>query len=140
MLGKQLKIQTDRLQETEHQRGIDRRIEHFMVCGQSYIAVDMLLQLRRGEGWSSRFDIHSSEYLPLLKNLLEQENPDMLRKLEACGLERKKLTMCCLMALGLDDVEVMARAACLAPNSVRAYCKECREVIKGEGSFFNGER
>ena len=55
----------------------------------------------------------------------------MAEKLEKCELERKKLTMCYLMALGLDDVEMMARAACLAPNSVKAYRKECRELVQG---------
>ncbi len=134
MLGKQLKIQTDKLQEAEHQRGIDQRIEYFMLCGQSSIAVDLLLQLRRGESGVSRFDIKPSEYLPLLMELLEQENPALHERLANSGLERKKLTMCYLMALGLDDVEMMSRAACLAPNSVKAYRKECREAL----CAFNG--
>ncbi len=39
---------------------------------------------------------------------------------------------CYLIALGLDDVEMMARAACLAPNSVKAYRKECLQVVGDE--------
>ncbi|MBP3553991.1 MAG: hypothetical protein J6K05_12640, partial [Bacteroidaceae bacterium] len=129
-LGKQLKVQTDKLQHVEYQREIDQRIEHFMLCGRDAVAVDLLLQLRQPNERTSRFDIKPSSYLPLLKVLLGQENPVLHRKLDDCGLEWKKLTMCYLMALGLDDVEMMSRAACLAVNSVKAYRKECREVVE----------
>ena len=132
----QLKIQNDRLVEAEHLHGIDLRIEHFMLQGYAPIAVDMLLQLRQSGEETSRYDIRPSEYLPLLEVLLKQENPALHERLANSGLERKKLTMCYLMALGLDDVEMMSRAACLAPNSVKAYRKECREAL----CAFNGER
>lgn len=129
-LGKQLKVQTDKLRHVEHQREIDQRIEHFMLCGRDAVAVDLLLQLRQPNERTSRFDIKPSSYLPLLKVLLEQENPALHRKLDDCGVERKKLTMCYLIALGLDDVDMMACAACLVPNSVKAYRKECRELVE----------
>ena len=125
-----LKKQTDRLQLAEDQRMLDRRIEHFMLCGRDAVAVDMLLQLRQTEETVSRFDIKPSEYLSLLKTLLEQENPALHERLENCGLEWKKLTMCYLMALGLDDVEMMARASCLSPNSVKAYRAQVRAALK----------
>ena len=130
MLKKQLKEKTDKLVLIEHQREIDLRIDHFVMHGRDAIAVDMLLQFRYGEEVQARYDIRSDEYIPMLRNLLEQENPALAEKLEKCELERKKLTMCYLMALGLDDVEMMARAACLAPNSVKAYRKECRELVQ----------
>lgn len=100
-----------------------------MMHGRNAVAVDLLLQLRQNREKCSRFDIKSSEYLPLLKVLLEQENPALHNQLDNCGLEWKKLTMCYLMALGLDDVDMMSRAACLAPNSVKTYRKECRELL-----------
>ena len=121
---------TARLAEAEHQRAIDQRIEHFMMTGSDAVAVDLLLQLRQEKERMSRFDIKPSEYLPLLKVLLEQESPTLHERLENSGLEWKKLTMCYLMALGLDDIDMMARAACLAVNSVKAYRKECREVVE----------
>jgi len=62
--------------------------------------------------------------------LLEQESPALHERLENSGLEWKKLTMCYLMALGLDDVEMMSNAACLAVSSVKRYRKECREVVE----------
>jgi tetratricopeptide (TPR) repeat protein len=130
MLKKQLKEKTDKLVLIEHQREIDLRIGHFVMHGRDAIAVDMLLQFRYGEEVQARYDIRSDEYIPMLRELLEQENPSLAEKLEKCELERKKLTMCYLMALGLDDVEMMARAACLAPNSVKAYRKECRELVQ----------
>ena len=130
MLKKQLKEKTDKLVLIEHQREIDLRIGHFVMHGRDAIAVDMLLQFRYGEEVQARYDIRSDEYIPMLRNLLEQENPALAEQLEKCELERKKLTMCYLMALGLDDVEMMARAACLAPNSVKAYRKECRELVQ----------
>ena len=117
------------LETAEYQRKIDQRIEYYMMRGRDAAAVDLLLQLRHNSETCSRFDIKPSEYLPLLKTLLEQENPALHSQLENCGLPNNKLTMCYLMALGLDDIDMMSRAACLAPNSVKAYRKECREVV-----------
>ena len=118
------------LTEAEHQRAIDQRIEYFLSSGYDSIAVDLLLQLRLDKRGTFRYDIKPSEYLPLLKVLLEQESPSLHERLENSGLEWKKLTMCYLMALGLDDVEMMSNAACLAVSSVKRYRKECREVVE----------
>lgn len=49
--------------------------------------------------------------------------------LDGNGLERNKPTMCYLIVLGLENIDMMARAVCLAPNSVKVYRKECREVV-----------
>ena len=119
-----------KLTEAEHQRAIDQRIEYFLSSGYDSIAVDLLLQLRLDKRGTFRYDIKPSEYLPLLKVLLEQESPALHERLENSGLEWKKLTMCYLMALGLDDVEMMSNAACLAVSSVKKYRKECREVVE----------
>ena len=118
-----------KLTEAEHQRAIDQRIEYFLSSGNDSIAVDLLLQLRLDKRGTFRYDIKPSEYLPLLKVLLEQESPSLHERLENSGLEWKKLTMCYLIALGLDDIDMMARAACLAVSSVKRYRKECREVV-----------
>ena len=136
--GKQLKEQAAKLECMEHQRETDLRIDHFVMHGRDAIAVDMLLQLRYDEEVQARYDIRPSEYLPMLKELLEQENPSLAERLDRCGLERKKLTMCYLMALGLDDVEMMSRAACLSVNSVKAYHRECREVIEASSNSPKG--
>ena len=128
-LEKQLKQKTESLDYTEEQRKIDLRIDYFVMHGRDSIAVDMLLQLRYGEEIQAKYDIRASEYLPILRGLLEVENPALHHKLEDCVLPKNKLTMCYLIALGLDDVDMMSRAACLAPNSVKAYRKECREVV-----------
>jgi hypothetical protein len=128
-LEKQLKRKTDILKQTEEQRKIDLRIDYFVMHGHDSVAVDMLLQLRYGDKVQAKYDIRPSEYLPMLQGLLEAENPFLHHQLEGCGLNRNKLTMCYLIALGLDDIDMMARAACLAPNSVKAYRKECREVV-----------
>ncbi|MBR5803847.1 MAG: hypothetical protein IKY31_05875 [Bacteroidaceae bacterium] len=128
-LQKELKEKSDRLAAMEHQRQIDQLIEHFVMNGQDAVAIDLLQQLKFGEKYQSRYDIRSSEYIPLLRVLLESESPGMSAILDGSGLERNKLTMCYLIALGLDDIDMMSRAACLAPNSVKAYRKECREVV-----------
>ena len=137
-LGAQLREQTIKLQHAEHQREIDQRIDYFVMHGRESVAVDMLLQLRYGEEVQARYDIRPSEYLPMLKDLLLQENPALAERLDRCGLERKKLTMCYLMALGLDDVEMMSRAACLSVNSVKTYRRECREVVEAPSSSPKG--
>lgn len=132
-LEKQLKIKTEILTLAEREREINQRIKHFMENSKHSVAVDLLLQLKQEKkGWS-RYDIKVSEYLPLLKTLLESESPELHARLEQSGLEWKKLTMCYLMALGLDDVGMMSQAACLAPNSVKAYRKECRQVLEAIG-------
>lgn len=128
-LRRTLRSQTDRLAVVEHQWEIDQRLNHFVMTGQDAVAIDLLLQLRYGEE-RAKYDIRTSEYLPLLKTLLAHEAPQKHALLDGCGLEWKKLTICYLIALGLDDVEMMARAACLAPNSVKAYRKECLQVME----------
>ena len=130
MLGKQLKAHADKLQHVEHQREIDRRIEYFMASGMDAVAVELLLQLRLNKIGAFRYDIRATEHLPLLKVLLEQENPALHQKLDDSGLDSKKLIMCYLMALGFDDVEMMARAACVSINSVKAYRKECQAILE----------
>lgn len=133
-LEKQLKAQTKQLQQVEHQRKIDQRIEHFMASGWDSVAVDLLLQLRLDKKGTFKYDIRPSEYLPLLKELLRQENPELLTRLVQCELEKNRMIICCLMALGFDDVEMMSRAACLSVNSVKAYRRKCREVIEEASS------
>lgn len=130
-LRRTLREKTDRLAAVEHQWEIDQRFNHFVMTGKDAVAIDLLLQLRYGEE-QAKYDIRTSEYLPLLKILLSHEAPEKYALLEKCGLEWKKLTICYLIALGLDDVEMMARAACLAPNSVKACRKECLQVIGDE--------
>ena len=128
MLQRELKSYTDQLDSVLHQREIDRRLNYFVLAGHDTTAVAMLMQLRYGKE-NARVAVRTSEYLPLLKTLLKQENPEMNVRLETCGLEWNKLTICYLLALGIDDVEMMARAACLAPNTVKAYLKECKKVV-----------
>ncbi len=130
-LRRQLKVQTDKLQQMEHERSIDQRIEYFLSSGYDSIAVDLLLQLRLNKKGTFRFDIRATEHLPLLKELLQRENPELLAQLVQCELEENRMILCCLIALGLDDVEMMACAACLAINSVKTYRRECREVVEG---------
>ena len=131
-LNKELKMQTDKLAKVEQQHAIEQLLNYYVMTVKDAVAVDLLMQLRYDQ--VGRYDIRPSEYLPLLEVLLKQENPALHERLANSGLERKKLTMCYLMALGLDDVEMMSRASCLAPNSVKAYRKECREAL----CAFNG--
>lgn len=56
----------------------------------------------------------------------------MYTRLMQCEMEDNKRIMCCLIALGLDDVDMMVRAACLSPHSVKAYRKECRKTVLEE--------
>lgn len=128
-LDKQLATQSRKLKQVEHQRDIDRRIEYFMANGWDSVAVDLLLQLRLNKKGTFKYDIRATEHLPLLRELLQRENPELLARLVQCELEENRMILCCLMALGLDDVEMMACAACLAPNSVKTYRKECRELL-----------
>ena len=134
-LDKQLKTQTKKLQQVEHQREIDLRIEYFMASGWDSVAVDLLLQLRLNKKGTFKYDIRATEHLPLLKELLLQENSELLAQLVQCKLEENRMILCCLIALGLDDVDMMARAACLAPNSVKTYRKECRELLDSLTSY-----
>ncbi|MBR2358917.1 MAG: hypothetical protein IKA75_00630 [Bacteroidaceae bacterium] len=128
-LGKQLEAQNDKLLQLVHQRDIDRRIEHFVAGGYDSVAANLLLQLRLDRQEQFTYEIRTSEHLTLLKVLLQKENPALYTRLMQCEMEDNKRIMCCLIALGLDDVDMMARAACLSPHSVKAYRKECRETL-----------
>ena len=128
-LGKQLEAQNDKLLQLVHQRDIDQRIEHFVAGGYDSVAANLLLQLRLDRQEQFTYEIRTSEHLTLLKVLLQKENPALYTRLMQCEMEDNKRIMCCLIALGLDDVDMMARAACLSPHSVKAYRKECRETL-----------
>lgn len=129
MLGTQLKAQNDKLLQVVHQRDIDQRIEHFVAGGYDSVAANLLLQLRLDREEQFTYEIRTSEHLTLLKVLLQKENSALYTRLMQCEMEDNKRIMCCLIALGLDDVDMMARAACLSPHSVKAYRKECRETL-----------
>ena len=129
-LEKELEKRTGQLNEAEHQHEIDRRIEHFMAGGEYKRAVDMLLGLRLKRKVDVRYDIEREEYHYLMMQLLERENPALYVRLEQCELDKKKRTLCCMIALGLDDIDMMVEAVCLSPYTVKDYCKECREVVE----------
>ncbi len=131
-LGKQLEAQNDKLLQLVHQRDIDQRIEHFVAGGYDSVAANLLLQLRLDRQEQFTYEIRTSEHLTLLKVLLQKENPALYTRLMQCEMEDNKRIMCCLIALGLDDVDMMARAACLSPHSVKAYRKECRKAVLEE--------
>ena len=131
-LGKQLEAQNDKLLQLVHQRDIDQRIGHFVAGGYDSVAANLLLQLRLDREEQFTYEIRTSEHLTLLKVLLQKENPALYTRLMQCEMEDNKRIMCCLIALGLDDVDMMARAACLSPHSVKAYRKECRKTVLEE--------
>ena len=130
-LEKELEKRTDQLSEAEHQHEIDRRIEHFMASGECKRAVDMLLTLRLKRKVDARYDIGREEYHYLMMQLMEQENPALYAQLEQCVLDKKKRTLCCMIALGLDDIDMMAEAVCLSPYTVKEYYKDCEEMVEG---------
>ncbi len=132
ILGTQLKAQNDKLLQVVHQRDIDRRIEHFVAGGYDSVAANLLLQLRLDREEQFTYEIRTSEHLTLLMVLLQKEDPALFAHLMQCEMEDNKRIMCCLIALGLDDVDMMVRAACLSPHSVKAYRKECRKVVLEE--------
>ena len=129
-LEQELEKRADQLSEAEHQHEIDRRIEHFMASGECKRAVDMLLSLRLKRKVDARYDIGREEYHYLMMQLMEQENPALYAQLEQCGLDKKKRTLCCMIALGLDDIDMMAEAVCLSPYTVKEYYKDCEEMVK----------
>ena len=129
-MEKELEKRADQLSEAEHQHEIDRRIEHFMASGECKRAVDMLLSVRLKRKVDARYDIGREEYHYLMMQLMEQENPALYAQLEQCELDKKKRTLCCMIALGLDDIDMMAEAVCLSPYTVKEYYKECEEMVK----------
>lgn len=59
-----------------------------------------------------------------------ENDPALHARLEQCELDKKKRTLCCMIALGLDDIDMMAEAVCLSTYTVNDYCKECRGVVE----------
>ena len=134
-LEQELEKRVGQLNEAERQHEIDRRIEHFVASGECKRAVDMLLGLRLKQKVDVRYDIGREEHHYLMMQLLEQENPALYVQLEQCELDKKKRTLCCMIALGLDDIDMMADAVCLSPYTVKDYYRECQllvETIRGD--------
>lgn len=130
-LEQELEKRADRLSEAEHQHEIDRRIEDLMASGECKRAVDMLLGLRLKRKVDVRYDIERTEYHGLMLQLLERQNPALHSRLTQLEMDNKKRTLCCMIALGLDDIDMMAEAVCLSPHTVREYYGECCGVIGG---------
>ncbi len=106
------------------------------IAGRSSMSIRLgmyLLGLRLKRKVDARYDIGREEYHYLMMQLLERENPALHARLEQCELDKKKRTLCCMIALGLDDIDMMAEAVCLSIYTVNDYCKECRggEALRG---------
>ena len=103
------------------------------IAGRSSMSIRLgmyLLGLRLKRKVDARYDIGREEYHYLMMQLLERENPALHARLEQCELDKKKWTLCCMIALGLDDIDMMAEAVCLSTYTVNDYCKEFRGVVE----------
>ena len=136
--GKEIKRLVKQVEEKEHEMDIMQRIEYYSRRWGSRhsTSVDLLMQLKYGTG-HSKYDFVEAEYAPLLLRLLKEEQPQLAVRMEEWKLPGKKKIICALLALGLDDRQMIKASTGLEnSNSIRTYRNECLNMLK---EFLRGE-
>ncbi len=119
--------------KVEHDRRIDQRIMRYRVGGKVEQIGALLMQLKHGNMYVGE-EIPSEKFRPMIEALLDEECPGMCERIDALTNNPTKQLMCYLIALDLNDEEMMYRASCKKLQTVQRYRKECEELMGGISS------
>ena len=114
--------------KVEHDRRIDQRIMRYRVGGNMEQIGALLMQLKHGNMYVGE-EIPSEKFRPMIEALLDEECPGMRERIDALTNNPTKQLMCYLIALDLNDEEMMYRASCKKLQTVQRYRKECEELM-----------
>ena len=114
--------------KVEHDRRIDQRIMRYRVRGKVEQIGALLMQLKHGNMYVGE-EIPEEKYRPMIETLLDAECPGMRERIDALTNNLTKQLMCYLIALDLNDEEMMFRASCKKLQTVQRYRKECEELM-----------
>lgn len=122
------------LQEVADRAEHDRRIDQCIVCYRVAAKVEhigaLLMQLKHGKMYVSE-QIPDEKFRPMIESLLDAERPGMRERIDASTNNLTKQLMCYLIALDLNDEDMMFRATGKKLDTVRKYHKECEALMAG---------
>ncbi len=113
----------------EHDQRIDQRIIRYRLKTRVKDIATLLIQLKHGRLFVER-EIPEGEIVPMLIALLEEEHPGMRQRIDALTNNATKQVMCYLIALELDDEDMMARATDKKSDTVQRYHRECQLLME----------
>lgn len=102
--------------------------QRFLLDGENVRCVLLILELKSGRH-NPRYSIKRADYAELLKQLAEYVHPGIRQRIETDETLKDKQELACLLALGLDSMEMLRMATNLKPNSVRTYCTQVRTAL-----------
>ena len=103
-------------------------LQRFLLDGGNVRCVLLILELKSGRH-NPRYSIKRADYAELLKQLAEYVHPGIRQRIETDETLKDKQELACLLALGLDSMEMLRMATNLKPNSVRTYCTQVRTAL-----------
>ena len=115
--------------KVEHDKLINQRIMRCRLDGKVEHIGALLMQLKYGNMYVGE-EIPDEMYRPMIEALLDAERPGMRERIDALTNNPTKRMMCYLIALKLNDEEMMYRASGKRLDTIRRYRKECREVVE----------
>lgn len=133
-LLKSKKDMQEQLGRFQHVDMLDRLTELYSLKEGSYEIRSMLNQLRSGKR-NEHNPVSASKYPALLREMLEEQYPDMADAIDALVKNQTKRVICYLLALGIDDMNILADACVSSIKTVRNYRKEMMglvEELKGQ--------
>ena len=112
-----------------HDKKIDQRIMRYRVGGKVEQIGALLMQLKHGNMYVGE-EIPSEKFRPMIEALLDEECPGMRERVDALTNNPTKQLMCYLIALDLNDEEMMFRVTGKKLQTVQRYRKECEELME----------
>lgn len=112
----------------EHNKRIEQHIMRYRLDAKVENIACLLIQLKHGNMCVEK-PLPRKDILPMLTALLDEEYPGMRQRIDNLTNNTTKQTMCYLIALKLDDEEMMYRATNIKLETVRKYRKECRDLV-----------
>lgn len=112
----------------EHDKRIEQHIMRYRLEAKVENIACLLMQLKHGNMYVEK-PLPRKDILPMLTALLDEEYPGMRQRIDGLTNNTTKRTVCYLIALKLDDEEMMYRATNIKLETVRKYRKECRDLV-----------
>lgn len=113
----------------EHDQRIDQCIIRYRLKTKVKDVATLLIQLKHGHLFVER-QVPEKEVVPMLVALLEEECPGMRQRIDALTNNTTKRVMCYLIALDLDDEDMMFRATNTKPDTVQRYHRVCQLLME----------
>lgn len=136
---RELQMVADRV---EHDKRIDQCIMRYRLDGKVERIGALLMQLKHG-GMYVGEEVPDEMYRPMIEALLDAECPGMREHIDALTNNPTKRMMCYLIALELNDEEMMYRASGKRLDTIRRYHRECKLLMGtmdgGTGGFVGSD-